>query len=176
MILEDVSQINESEYLAVTGPSFTHLNQIVRLDGNMNIKEVVKTGTYLRLGNIYNGKLIYSNNYDVFEDDKFIKEGIQPYMTDHGLLYQYHGVIFLDDKIIIKPEPGYFTVGRPTFNDGIIYYETRKSEAPKGWEVWKFENNRNEYVCDGCNPFGYKDTIWYQKWNGIGMDLCHRKK
>ena len=180
MIFEDFYPINDEEVLVVSGPSLTHLNQILKIDYKNGIipKEIVRTGTYLRLGNYFKGKLIYSDNYDVFEDGKFLREGIQPYMTEFGLLYQHHGVIFLDDIIIIKPEIGYFTVGRPTFSDGIIYYETRKSEAPQGWEVWKYDMNtgKNEFVCDGCNAFGYKDMIYYQKWNNGEFELCHRKK
>lgn len=180
MILEDIFPIDEKYALAVTGPAFTFLNQIVKVEytDTVRIVETVHTGTYLRLGNYYNGKLIYSDNYDIYEDGKFLKEGIQPFMTELGLLYQHHGVIFLDDKIIIKPEPGYRTVGRPTFCNGIVYYETRKAEAPQGWEVWKHDINtgKNEFVCEGCNACEYKDIIYYQKWNGIGMTPCHRKK
>ena len=178
MIFEDLYPIDEDNALIVSGPSLTHLNQILKVSykNGINIKETIKTGTYLRLGNYYNEKLIYSDNYDIFEDGKFLREGIQPYMTEYGLIYQHHGVIFMNDEIIIKPETGYFIVGRPTFSDGVIYYETRKSDAPYGWEVWKHENCKNDYVCDGCNAFGYNDMIYYQKWNGVEFEICHRKK
>ena len=177
MIYEDFCPINDKEALIVTGPSYTNLNQIVKTDYNLNLIETIKTGTYLRLGNIYNDKIFYSDNYTVYEDVKFLIEGIQPYMTEYGILYQHHGVIFLKDEIVIKPETGYFTVGRPTFYDDIIYYETRKSEAPQGWEVWKydFDSNKTEYVCDGCNAFRYNDTIYYQKWNGKEFELCKKE-
>ncbi len=181
MILEDFYPINDKEGLIVTGPSYNNLNQIkkVRYVGdNIKPKETIKTGTYLRLGNIYNDKLIYSDNYTVYEDDKFLAEGIQPYMTYHGLLYQHHGVIFLKDEILIKPQKDYFTVGRPSFYDGLVYYETRKSEAPKGWEVWKYDikNNTNSFVINGCNPFRWKDILYYQLWNGMEFEICHKKE
>ena len=182
MKFEDFSPFNSTDALVAHGDSYNHLDKISMVQYKiekeikfLKFKELVR-GTYLRLGNYFKGKLTYSDNYTVFEDGKFLFDGIQPYTFYKGTLYQHHGVIFLNNEIIIKPQTNYIVVGRPTFYNGFVFYETRIENAPN-WETWKYDlkDNTHTPVLFGANAFVYNDTIFYSKWNKKEFELCHKK-
>lgn len=179
--IEDFCPISDSEALCVNGQSYTELTEIVKVRYNDRLElsepETIKTGSYLRLGNYYDGELCYSDVYDVFIGDEKICEGIQPYAFDLGIVYQNHGSIYLNKEKIISPYEDYKVCGRPTEYNNQIYYETRCDIAPKGWEIWRYdiESNTNEFIIRGANPYVYKNTLYYSLWNGSEFDLCTYK-
>lgn len=167
MKYEDFYPISDSVALLVCGEYYTCMNEIRQVNytlesgGSIKFTEgtVIKNGKNLRLGNYYNGELIFSEGYEPV--------GIQPYKFDKGLLYQTRGKIYLNDEVLFTVWDNYEVLGRPTYANGWVYFETRKSPAPFGWEVWKYNIETKEKVKlldHGANPYVYEDKLFYSSW------------
>ena len=89
------------------------------------------------MGNIYGGKLYYSDNGRIITDGSgFIGE--QPFMTKNGIYYTHNrGIYFNGDKILILWDD-YKEMGNPCLDGDWIYFEARRDPAPHGWGIWRY--------------------------------------
>jgi hypothetical protein len=177
---EDFCPIDNKNALITHGNDYTHLNEIrevtylIGKEKRVEIKngKTLVKGNYLRLGNIFEEKLFFSDGYKIYimemETGKKSEygEGIQPYGYSNGIVYQKNSCIYDNDKRIIIPHGDYEVVGRPTTYKNKIYYETRADPAPLGWEVWIYDMDTKEKIklIEGANPFAYNDNIFFSKW------------
>ena len=160
---EDFCPIDNENALIAHGNDYMHLNEIRQVKyfiGRENIvkfeseKTIVK-GNYLRLGNIFEGRLFFSDGYTIYimemETGKKHEygEGMQPFGYSDGIVYQKNSCVYHNDKRIIIPQGDYEVVGRPTIYKNKIYYETRSKPAPLGWEIWVYDINSKEKT--NCN-------------------------
>lgn len=178
---EDFYPFTNKEALIACGRDYPCLSKIVKVDYSVNQsrkiafihKKVLIKGTYLRLGNYFNGELVFSDKDEIFLQSgnirKKIGNGRQPFLSDVGLIYhdrESHS-IYLNGVSLIPLWDDYVSVGRPTVAGEWVYFETRKRPAPQGWEIWRFNFNtsKKEKVLDcGANPYVFKDKLFYSKW------------
>lgn len=170
---EDFYPIDDSNALVVAGNNYNELSQLWNInyrmkDGVVFIEEqrCTMTGKHLRLGNIFQNKLVYSDEWKIYQDGEFIREGMQPYCFEKGIVYHKNAMIYLNDEKIVEPPVDHIEFGRPTIYGNFIYYESRKDEAPSGWEIHRYDMNTNtsEFVRKGANPFCYNDVLFYSYW------------
>lgn len=175
MTYEDFCPISDTEALIVTGAEYTALTDLKKVgyeldEGRVKLTSIGETlvkGTHLRLGNLINGVPIYSDNGDML----FLK-GEQPYSCEIGFLYKKEGKIWLNEKVLIEKWGEYLAIGRPTYYNGLVYFEARKEgnsiTSPLFWEIWTFnpETKEKRFVRMGANPYCYEGKLFYQKWEG----------
>lgn len=193
MIYEDFYPVTNTKAYLVTGSALNRLTAIKKAKYKIEDKKIViidtydtqHKGGYLRLGNIFNGVIAYSDGYPgiIYINDIPIREGMQPFIFDEGIVYQNKGRIYLNDKLLIEPWGEYQVVCRPTFSDGWVYFETRKKVSTSGqvaayWEVWRFNMESKEkqrLLKYGANPYVFKGKLFYSKWFS-GMFHTHVEK
>lgn len=178
---EDFCPIDNNNALIAHGVDYTSLNEIRQVTysiGNENLVEIeigktLVEGNYLRLGNIFEEKLFFSDGYKIYTMEietgkkKEYGVGIQPYGYSDGVVYQKNSCIYHNNKRIIIPHGDYEVVGRPTIYKNKIYYETRADPAPFGWEIWVYDMYSKEKIKlkeGGANPFVYNDKLFFSKW------------
>lgn len=169
---EDFYPITDNTALIVCGVDYTQMHEIreaeYTLQGELVVlgeSKVIKTGKNVRLGNYYHGELVFSEGYEPVK--------IQPYRFDGGLLYQTKGNIYLNDEILFTPWDNFKVLGRPTYHNGWVFFETREGPAPQTWEVWKYnlETKQKVKVLNrGANPYVYKDKVFYSFLNGNAFE------
>jgi len=180
---EDFCPIDDTNALIAHGVDYSHLTEILKVkysienDNSIHIESGIPLakGKYMRLGNLLDGKLVFSDCYKIytfdFQNNTKIEygEGLQPYGYKDGIVYQRNACIYNNDERIIIPHGEYEVVGRPTIYKNKIYYEARASPAPRGWEVWSYDMGTKEQIKikeEGANPFVYDDKLFYSKWVG----------
>jgi len=188
MIYEDFYPITDELALITSGEDYEHLQwlKIVTYKVGSDSKVIItndvafKKGTHIRLGNIYNGKIVYSDNNVI---EPFNIKGEQPFMTNRGVLYTNDGGIYEKtfSGITIKVIPDINNVkiidlwgdikelGNPCEHDGWIYFEARKEPAPMGWQIWKFniKTSERKLVREyGANPYVFRGKLYFSKWDG----------
>lgn len=178
---EDFCPLDDETALIVCGKTYTELTKIVRV--NYQIKKnkvflssptILLTGKYLRLGNIFNDQLTFSDDYSIYKANMndlsnriFVCMGIQPYTLESDIVYQKYYCIYLNNKKIITPLDDYIVIGRPTIHQDWIYYEARRKPAPQGWEIWRYnlKSRKKEMVLQsGANPYVYNGKLFYSSW------------
>ena len=53
---------------------------------------------------------------------------------------------------------------RRTYYNGFVYFETRNSPAPLGWQVWKFNiktKDKIKILEHGANPYCFNNKLFY---------------
>ena len=177
---EDFCPIDNENALIAHGIDYIHLNEIRQVKYSIEKENFVKIkssktiveGNYLRLGNIFEGKLFFSEGYKIYMmkigtgEKKEYGDGIQPFGYYDGIVYQKNSCIYLNDKRIIIPQGDYEVAGRPTIYKNKIYYETRATAAPLGWEIWVYDidTKQEKKLIQGANPFVYNDKLFFSKW------------
>lgn len=190
---EDFCPLSKDEALITMGIDYSYLKCIKcvkykteenRVKINFLSAKTIIYGSYLRLGNVFNNKLVYSDEQQIFEKNiqggqRLIRRGLQPYCFKEGLLYQYDGSIYLNENEIIRPWGDFRIVGRPSFDDGWIYFETRNGPAPDSWQVWRYNlksKEKQQILKKGANPYVYSDKLFYSKWEKNRFNSCWIKK
>lgn len=178
---EDFCPLTDDTALIVCGTEYTHLTELTKvkykIKGNkvhLFSPTILLTGTYLRLGNVFDGKLMFSDEYSVYTTEiknptkrTYVCEGIQPYLFELGAVYQKRGSIYLNHDVIIPPWDDYIVAGRPTVYNNWIYFEARIKPAPQGWEIWRYDltSKKKEMVLNyGGNPYVYAGKMFYSHW------------
>lgn len=181
---EDLYPLDVERALIVAGKEYVTLNKLQQVRYRRETKGTVKISknhtifeskNYLRLGNIFNNELYYSEDYHVYKigvekvnlkKPEKLYMGIQPFAFEDGIVYQKKGSIYLNDKRILSPLNEYKIIGRPTIANGIMYYEARSTKAPQGWEIWRYNlsTKESEKILNGGNPYVYKNILFYSLW------------
>lgn len=179
IVFEDFYPLDSTLALVACGKNYTRLSDIKLVKYKLHNKRVIiikylrviQKGSYLRLGNFFEGKLVYSNKNNIYlkTDKEIVKvgEGIQPFMSELGMLYQRQGIVFLNSRPLIKPWDDYVVVERPTLFDKWVFFETRKGPAPEAWEIWRFEisSGKKELILrHGANSYVFNDKLFYSRW------------
>jgi len=177
---KDFYPLSESEALISIGNNYNYLTHIkhvkYRLEGNRvkihfwSGKTVVR-GLYLRLGNIFDDKLFYSDEQNILQKSAskkiLLKEkGVQPYRFKGGLLYEYNGSIYLNEEEIIRPWADFSLVSSPSYTNGWVYFETRSGPAPCYWQVWRYnlKTKKKHLMLDhGASPCIYSGKLFYSR-------------
>jgi hypothetical protein len=191
MVHEDFYPISESEALITVGSTYTRLNEIRKVKYKVEGHKVILLestlylqGIHMRLGNIFEGKLFYSDNNRLYYFDKGIGslelQGEQPYATNLGLFYTHNRSVYLNDNVIISLWEDFDEIGNVCVDSDWIYFETRrkKNPAPQGWEIWKFNINTKEkqqVVKHGANPDIYSGKLYYSIWGERGFETVMKE-
>lgn len=168
---EDFYPITENLALVTTGDRLlTEIRIVTHWEVDENGKVIIKNsypfikGNHLRLGNIYKGKLFYSDD-GYFEGEE--KE--QPFRFEGGLLYTFDTRIYMNGKILIDHWDNYISVGNPTVDGDLVYFEANKNGSQEGWDIWRFnlKTKEKELVKEhAANPNVLNGNLYYTKWNG----------
>ncbi len=190
---KDFCPISENEALISIGNDYSYLTYIRRVkyklkDNRVKIffwlgKNIVH-GTHLRLGNIFNNKLLYSDEQNIFE--QFIskkillqEKGAQPYKFEGGLLYNHNGSIYLNKQKIICPWSGFGIVNSPFLKNNWVYFGARKGFFPWNWQVWCYNiktKKKNLVLSNGANPYIYSGKLFYSKWEKGRFNVYYIKE
>ena len=177
-VFEDFYPVSKEEAYFVGGPQFVKLIRLCKAnwsetpEGVVHVSnvEIVKRGTYLRLGNFYNGELIYSEKgIGVVGSDITSKTAHQPFKTDHGLYYtddSPNARIYKDGELFLDHWDGYKEIGNPFIDGDLMYFEGREDHkpAPKGWEIWTFNlrtGEKKKILQQAANPYVFEGKMYY---------------
>jgi len=126
---------------------------------------VLARGSYLRLGNVHNGDLYYSDGWQV--PHQLFKSDSALYYTDGAP----NGRIFRNEIELKLRVDLFVEVGKAVESGPWLYFEAnRKHECPQGWEVWRADLNtwESEFVTMGANPAIFESTLFCDRWNRSG--------
>jgi hypothetical protein len=129
----------------------------------------MREGTYLRLGHLYDGELIFSDGW---------KGPHQPFRYMESLYYSDdapHARIYRDGELLIDHWPGVAEVCNP-WVDGYIWFEARDEDiaAPFGWYLYRADLDGKNIIrlFPGANPCLLGSTLYYGLWNGHSFDIA----
>jgi len=208
MMFEDFVPIDDGSVALITeGNSSTSLTMISKINFTIegstitlgdNIETIV-TGSYLRLGNVVDNILYYSDgapcrDSKVMSVDLKTKKTneitsisgvpVQPFYSTDGKFYYSDEAptakIFCNNDLYVDHYEDFVEVGNPFIDNDIMYYEARRADrpAPGGWELWKINMTTKQqvYICDGANPSIFENDIFYGKWIDNRFDIFRMKK
>ena len=191
---EDFYPLSDTTALVVTGGEwwadasskrrdYMHNKFVVKLSYTLNyntvqlgqVEECVVSGTHLRLGNYFESKLCYSDNYKIYYGDgEFLGEGEQPFLHETGLYYTLDSKIWKDGNLLIPLFNMFTEVCHPTISGNWIYFECLLGHAPGGWQVWKQHiktQQRIPVMAHGANPYVFEDYLYFSYWDKSCMLL-----
>jgi hypothetical protein len=184
-LFEDFFPVSDSIALVTTGKKLDALDRIETVGysvrgSKVEIGErlaVLTHGTGLRLGGLFNGRLVYSeigkgivgepNNAPASAHQPFVKDG-SVYYTDgwpQVRIYR-NGEVFLDHFNDMEQ------VGNPCWVGDSMYFEARADDDPRRpdlWEIWRYDGNL-DFVCMGANPSYWNGRLFVGEWNGRNFD------
>lgn len=174
-IIEDFVPISGERALVAAGRGYRELNFILNVAYRFTDKlelsdpQILQTGTYLRLGHLHEGELIYSEGW----------EGVCQPFKHNGNSYHTadapNGRLYRDGKILIDHWPGIAELGN-AWVDEFIWFEARDETipAPFGWSLYRADlNGENiQRLFVGANPCMFNGTLYYGIWNGDGFDIA----
>lgn len=171
-VVEDFQPISDNRALITAGSNLRDLHTLGECDYRFDHERLVLTnldvlrrGTYLRLGNVHDGQLIYSDGWQCPH---------QPFKSDKHFYYSYgapKATIYRDGLPFIVPEMLFFVeCGKAFEHDGYVYFEANKiPESPDTWEIWRLKGaDFPEFVAMGANPAIYNGTLYFDRWNHRG--------
>ena len=179
-VIEDFVPYSDNRALISAGPNYERLRYIADVhykfhdDGiDINLVEQLKVGTYLRLGHLYGGKLVWSEG----------NEGIhQPHRSDDDHFYYALGApnakIYCNGELLIDHPPGVLQVGKPWVYREHVYFEGHDADkpTPTGWNIYRAlkDGTAIEKLCAGANPVVYNSILYFSVWIANSFSIARR--
>jgi len=185
-VIEDFVPINDTMALVTTGETYVTQPAIAIVTYSVNDTLVIidessaiyiKEGIHLRLGGVFNNKILYSNRGEGIVGRRDLPlDAEQPYKTIDGrVVYAKidHNGIFIEDELLFPIFDSYKSIGKPTVYADYVYFETIHNKYcnvladPVWWEIWRYSMRTLEFtkVLDhGANPHIRDDILFYSSW------------
>lgn len=181
-VFEDFCPQDGDTALLVTGADYQHHTEIREAryhlaDGVVVIESsrLVRSGTHLRLGNVFEGALTYSDAGRITSDLSFPSRGYveQPFRSEDGLFYTQDSEIWLNGLPFIGRFDGYDEVCHPTVHERWVYFEAKRVDpafpgSAQGWQVLRrhLDEGVTELVlAHGANPYVHGGLLFHSRWN-----------
>ncbi len=181
-VFEDFCPQSSDTALVVTGVDYMHHSEIREVRYHLEDERVVvessrlvRDGTHVRLGNIWNGRLIFSDAGTVHSDLDISFRGLaeQPFRAADGLFYTQDSEVWLDGKKLIGRFDGYDEVCHPTVDGREVYFEAKRADplfpgSAKGWQVLRYHLDLRTIelvLAHGANPYVYDGKLFHSRWS-----------
>jgi len=185
-LFEDFFPLSDRHALITTGEKLNRLDKIETISWKLMGDRVFFTSDPLevvsapnvRLGGVFDGKLVYSHSGGIVGADIFSPTAHQPFVKDNDIYYtdewpkvkiHKHDGVSEFAEIYVDHFGQMQQVGNPCWIGDDLYFEARESVAPKDaglWQIWRLRNGELEFVTYGANPAGLQNKLFWGEWNG----------
>lgn len=168
--VEDFVPYSPTRALITAGPSLDRLKFLVDAEYTDDIvvtpRDIVATGTYIRLGHMHEGVPVYSDGRGPHQPFRY---GADMYCADDAPTAR----IYRNGKLLIDHPPGVSQIGKPWVHNDVIYFEGHDADKPVPfhWNIYRadLDGSNVERLCEGANPVIYDNVLYTSVWLGRFM-------
>jgi len=180
-LFEDFFPLSDRHALITTGEKLDKLDKIETIAWNIiggdrvfftSDPLALVSAPNVRLGGVFDGKLVYSHSGGIVGADIFSKTAHQPFVKDNDVYYTDNWPkvkIYRNEETYVDHFGQMQQVGNPCWIGDDLYFEARESmnpHRPELWQIWRLRNGQLEFVTYGANPAGLQNKLFWGEWNG----------